>query len=75
MRTLPVSLIASLIEWINKYSKNAKVLLTKHLPQFWFYVVEVGESLFFLRNYLLRGKGGVKRLRSGGQGQQYYTAY
>lgn len=28
VRTLPVRLFASLIEWINKYSKNAKVLNT-----------------------------------------------
>lgn len=28
VRTLPVRLYASLMEWINKYSKNAKVLDT-----------------------------------------------
>lgn len=29
VRTLPVRLFASLIEWIHKYSKNAKVLNTE----------------------------------------------
>ena len=54
MRSLPVSLAASLMEWMNKYSKNAKVLLTKLLLHFCFSFVEFVER-FFWRNCLLYG--------------------
>ena len=47
MRSLPVSLVASLMEWMNKYSKNAKVLLTDLLLPFCFSFVEFVERFFF----------------------------
>ena len=49
VKTLPVSLVANLMEWISKYSKNAKVPLANLSRHFCFSVVEFGESLFFQR--------------------------
>lgn len=56
VRTLPVSLFASLMEWINKYSKNAKVPLTNLSLYLCFSVVEFVGS-FFLEILLIVRKG------------------